>query len=139
MAAPLSSRRGLLAGAAALAAPVAAAAASTVPAVVAHPDTELIGLCETWRERMAAFDRACDRLGNVPDGDPAWRLVDDAEALEDRILAIRPVTAEGYVARLRCAAAQYLPGAEMLDDDEGTEFCERVERATLRHLLTGRA
>lgn len=101
------SRRALLAGAAAVAVPVAAVSAKPVPAA---PDPAVIAwrayrhAVRVWRSEsrradVIPRDPALDRAS-----DAAWR---DYEQAIDRLVAARPTTARGVLAKVRVAELEH--------------------------------
>lgn len=58
-------------------------------------DTALLALCAQWRD---AWD-ACTNLNDDADDAPEWERLRETE---HRVAAIRPVTAEGFAAKLLC-------------------------------------
>lgn len=132
------SRRTLLRGASAAVlgsvavAPLGAHAALTGPSP-ASPDADLIAACEEWLRIQAAFARHVASLpGDIPDDDPAWRILERKDVLEERIITARAATAEGQLLRLRVAVALWAPNAPCFCDDPNAAFEDRLRSATLR-------
>ena len=55
--------------------------------------------------------------GDMRDDDPGWDMQDPMADLEEEIVRLRAVTAEGHLARARCAAFTYLPCHRVYQDD----------------------
>jgi hypothetical protein len=98
-----------------------------------RPDAELIAACEDYLRIQRAFEAVCVSLpGNMPDDHPAHQMLDPLPELEERIVALRAVTADGFLARARCAAFFFrLSHSACQDDPE--EGCDcRFTAAILR-------
>ena len=135
-------RRGLLAGAAALPAAGALAAlagpssAAAAPAAAAGADAELIRDCAGFVELQRQGRASGDSAAPDADDDEMDRLLEPIEtrqlALLDRICITRAVTLEGHRARAR-ALWDFAPG--VADDFQGKTWDARLLRAVFSDLV----
>jgi hypothetical protein len=131
-------RRGLLGGAAVLAAaPLAASAVIAsgqhVQASAAQPDRDLIGACEEYLRLQQKFEARLAALpGDIADDDPAWSILDPIDDLKDKIATFQATTAEGHFARARCIAFHHMPYAEACRDFPDDPSEDRFRAANLR-------
>ncbi len=127
-------RRRLLGGIAAVATTAAAAAQSSA----AEPtDSELVSACTEYLRVQRAFEAYCSAApGDMQRDDPGFKLLDAAPDLAEKIVVLHATTAEGHLARLRCWALPYAPGArDCLDDPEAARE-DRFLAAATRDLVS---
>ncbi len=132
---PTTSRRGLLSGS--ILAGLGALAAIPALAATAHPDAELIALCDEFnvleRQYVASFDR-------IPDDDTrdlANGPIHEAQAeLVERMSELTATTIEGFSA-LAGAIALWAP--DVLDRWDEGDLSERMIAMIVRDLGAGEA
>ena len=126
-------RRGLLGGAAVLAAaPVASASVPTQ----AHPDADLLAACNEFLRIQREFEAYYDTLSeDMEEGDPGLTILNPVPGLVERIVALRATTADGHLARARCRAFPCLPQARACQDDPEAATEDRFTAAELRDLV----
>lgn len=122
-----TSRRTLLAAPVALAAAPAALAAPLAVPAAAHPDAELLRLCEAHAAAKAAFEND----GLDAEDSPLWGPYD---AICDRITATRAHTMDGVIAKGRAAIveASGRDGTIYADGAPGCEWAFDVLKDFLR-------
>ncbi len=100
---------------------------------VPHPDADLIAACAAHLRLHRAFGVYVRSLPNgITDDDPARVLLETTPALTEQIVASRPVTPEGQVARLKCAAFHYRLAHPACADRPDAPAEERFVAAALR-------
>ena len=99
-----------------------------------NPDAELIAACNEFLRINRAFEAAYNALsGDMENDDPAWDMLNPVPELTERIVALRAQTAEGFLARARCAAFFYMRDeASACQDDPNVDTDSRFMAATLR-------
>ena len=129
-------RRNLLTAAAASVMLPCAAIASDVHLPDTHPDAELIAACNEYIRIQREFEAYFDTLpGDIEADDPGVAILDPIDELGAKIIALRAVTAEGYVARAKCVAWHYLPNHRSCQDDPEYGFEDRFMAAGMRDLV----
>ena len=134
---PTTSRRGLLAGSGvgAILAGIGVAPAAAQP-VQRHPDADLIAACNDFLRLQRAFEAHYATLsGDMEENDPAWDILDPMADLEEKIVRLRAVTAEGHLARAQCVAFSYLPHHRVCQDDPEAAREDRFQAACMRDLI----
>ena len=128
-------RRHLLTAAAA-GAMLPGAVKADVAGQIAPPDAALIAACTEFLRIQRAFEAYYDMLpGDMAKDDPHAAMLEPLDGLADRIVALRATTAEGHLARARCAAFHYLSHHRLTQDDPDGAFETRFEAAGLRDLV----
>ena len=99
-----------------------------------HPDAELLDACNDFLRIQRAFSAAYDALGgkNMEPDDPAHELLDPVPELTERIVALRATTAEGFLARVQCAAFFNLPAHRSCQDNPDAGSEDRFMAAIMR-------
>jgi hypothetical protein len=99
-----------------------------------HPDAELIAACNEYLRIQRAFFAAYADLGgkDMEPDDPAHDMLDPIPVLTETIVALRAVTAEGFLARARCAAIFNLPTHRSCRDDPDAGSEDRFMAAIMR-------
>jgi hypothetical protein len=99
-------------------------------------DADLIAACNEYLRIERAFDAHCrDVPGDIEDDDPAVSMLLPLRELTEVIVASRAVTAEGHLARARCAAFHTLPGSLACRDNPAGGRESRFRAAALRDLV----
>jgi hypothetical protein len=101
------------------------------PSRSACTDAELIGAYNEFLRIEQAYEAAYVVLGgrNMVSDDPAHAMLDPIPELRERIVPLRAVTAEGFLARARRAAFFFLPHHDACQDDPDSGAEDRF-RAT---------
>ena len=101
---------------------------------IVSTDAELIAACDEFLRIQDAFTAAYAAGGfkNMEPDDPAHDLLDPIPELSEKIVALHAVTADGFLARARCAAFFYLPQHSSCQDDPETGDDDRFMAAILR-------
>ncbi len=129
-------RRNLLTAAAASMMLPCAAIGSNVQLPDIHPDVDLIAACDRFLAIQREFEAYYETLpGDMEDDDPAWAMLDPMPELEERIVSLQAVTAEGHFARARCAAFFYLSHHPSCQDNPDAPREMRFRAAALRDLV----
>jgi hypothetical protein len=99
-----------------------------------RPDAQLIEACNEFLRIERAYEAACQALGDkdIEPDDPANAMLAPVEALTEKIVALRAVTADGFLARARCAAFFYRPEHSACQDDPEEGCDSRFMAAILR-------
>jgi hypothetical protein len=96
-------------------------------------DAELIAACNEFLRIQRAYEAEYIALpGDMPSDHPANALLDPIPALTERIVALRAVTADGFLARARCAAFFNLPAHPSCQDDPDGGDDDRFMAAIMR-------
>jgi hypothetical protein len=98
------------------------------------PDAQLIEACNEFLRIERAYEAACQALGDkdIEPDDPANEMLAPVELLTEKIVALRAVTADGFLARARCAAFFYRPEHSACQDDPEEGCDSRFMAAILR-------
>jgi hypothetical protein len=98
------------------------------------PDAELIAACNEFLRIHREYEAACEALGeeDMEPNDPSHEMLNPVPALVGKIVALRAVTAEGFLARARCAAFSYLPTHPSCQDDPKSATDDRLMAALMR-------
>ncbi len=102
------------------------------------PDAAMIAVCAEYLRIQRAFEAYFNTLPDdtdMADDDPACKMLDPVPALVEQIVSARPVTAEGYMARARCAAFWFLPQHEICQDNPDGAAIDRFLAAGMRDLV----
>ena len=116
-------RRGLLGGAAVLAA-APAAASGTGGGQTAHPDAKLLALAERFLQHEVAIQAMpCDAEAEAEEAVQhveQRRMFEAKHALALQLGTVRATTADGIAARARCLAVHNADGAFSMEDPDST-------------------
>jgi hypothetical protein len=103
---------------------------------LSNPDAELISACDEYLRRKNEFSAMWVSVpGDVPEDHPSWAILDPIDDLTTKIINLPATTAEGYHARGRCAAFNYLPTHSALLDNPDLSEDNRFQAANLRDLV----
>ena len=103
-----------------------------------HPDAELIAACDRYLRIQRAWAAYCDAMfgdGDLPAYTPGEEMLDPLPGLVEQIVALPAKTAEGHLARARCAAYCWMPGAPVCQDDPNGAPEDRFNAAAMRDLV----